>query len=80
MRPNLTTPMGQAKQLAEEATEHVTGRCLEGEPVFWMEYYRALVPGHIYSANGRAEFGITRYCEYHYDKFFDEDWTEPDEA
>ena len=43
------------------------GRCaMGGEGVFFIEHSKALVPGHICSELGKAEYGITQLCEYHF--------------
>jgi hypothetical protein len=46
--------------------------CNRGEPVFYYDFPYGLIPGHIYSDLGREEFGITAYCEYHFDEMFKE--------
>lgn len=72
-----------AKEMASMAGDwHETGRydavCIQGEPVFYMDYYKALVPGHIYSDLGMDEFKISRACEYHFDEWFDEPDNDPE--
>jgi hypothetical protein len=62
-----------AQKMAEEAKTAETGRCIQGEPVFYMEYDVPLVPGHIYSDMGRKEFRLSGLCEYHFDMFFAEE-------
>jgi hypothetical protein len=56
-----------------EVAEHpeYTKQCLLGEGVYYVEYYKALLPGHIYSQAGVKEFGISRMCEYHFDEVCD---------
>lgn len=53
--------------------------CFEGEPVFYDEDTFPSVPGQIYSQLGLKEFGISGWCEYHFDVFFgdpeeEEEW------
>jgi hypothetical protein len=43
---------------------------IEREPVFFMEWERSLVPGHIRSAAGVSEYKISKCCEYHFDEMF----------
>lgn len=52
-----------------EADENYTNRCIAGEKVFYFSYPKGLIPGHIYSLAGKAEFGISRSCEYHFDEW-----------
>lgn len=63
-------------ELREEAEHLFTKRCIEGEPMVYIECDRAVGPGHIYSHKGIAEARISGVCEYHFDKWFDPDWTE----
>lgn len=51
-------------------------RCLMGEKVFYVEYHKSLMPGHIYSSLGADEFRISRLCEFHFDEMAadDEEW------
>lgn len=60
--------LNRAKQMAAEAEQYGSGKCIMGEAVYWIEYDRPLYPGHIYTPSGRKEFGISRMCEYHFDK------------
>lgn len=46
--------------------------CIHGEPVFYYEYSRGLIPGHIYSKSGIDEYRISACCEYHFDDMFKE--------
>lgn len=65
-------------QLQEAATKQgTTKRCIDGEYMVYLPYERALVPGHIYSEDGIREARISGSCEYHFDRMFDEDWTDP---
>jgi hypothetical protein len=49
-------------------------KCFVGrEPVFYMEWNKGLIPGHIYSRAGKDEFEISRTCEYHFDEMFGDD-------
>ena len=48
-------------------------RCVNGEPVFFVEADKAYRPGHIYSQAGVDEYGISKACEYHFDNWFAED-------
>lgn len=62
------------RQMAEQAEEVAergqTPRCINGEPVFYYEWDRSLVPGHIHSPNGIDEVRISKACEYHFDQWF----------
>jgi len=62
------------KELQTRALEHTGTKCREGEGVFYAPWKEGLIPGHIYSPAGEREFGISGYCEYH----FDEITKEPD--
>lgn len=64
----------QMKEQAEQE-ESPTKKCVEGEFMLFVEWERALMPGHIYSESGIAEARISGSCEYHFDKWFatDED-------
>lgn len=57
-----------------EAKDDYTLRCIHGEKVFFYsgEAAFAMLPGQIYSDAGRREFSISRCCEYHFDRHFDE--------
>lgn len=53
---------------AVEADGEYTLYCFDTQggrhKVFYLEADRALLPGHIYSAEGRAEYRISSCCEY----------------
>lgn len=54
-----------------EADELYTNKCLHcGCKVIYAEHDHALEQGHIYSADGRAEYRISRMCEYCFDSLF----------
>jgi hypothetical protein len=53
-----------------------TMRCIEGELMLYLPFDRALVPGHIYSMDGIREARISKSCEYHFDKWFQEGWVD----
>ena len=60
----------RAHNLAQEARQG--GKCsIGGEYPFYLPASRGLVPGHIYSPKGMAEFRISRACEFHFDNAFD---------
>lgn len=63
--------------MAEEAAKTDTMRCVYGEPMLFLPYGKAVIPGHIYSEAGVREARISRCCEYHFDKAFEEGWTDP---
>lgn len=65
------------KEMRIEAETLDTKKCIEGEPMLFLEHTRALVPGHIYSAEGMSEARISGSCEYHFDRWFKEGWTDP---
>jgi hypothetical protein len=46
-----------------------TNVCIDGEPVFFFEYDRGLIPGHIYSSLGLSEYRISKSCEFHFDEW-----------
>lgn len=52
-------------------------KCIEGEFMLYLEYDRALMPGHIYSYEGVKEARISGSCEYHFDRWFKEGWRDP---
>jgi hypothetical protein len=62
--------MSRCKQTVEAAAldDEYQLRCINGEKVFFVEYHKALMPGHIYSRLGRKEFGISGCCEFHFDE------------
>lgn len=43
-------------------------RCFYGEPILYFDDMEARGPGHIYSYAGQQEYGITHFCEYHFDQ------------
>lgn len=47
-------------------------RCINGEKVFYVPTDKAYMPGHIYSEEGMREYKISKCCEYHFDKWFEE--------
>jgi hypothetical protein len=47
--------------------------CREGEHIVFFLADKAYGPGHIYSEAGAGEFGITKWCEWHFDSFTPED-------
>ena len=53
-----------------------TKRCVEGEPMLWLPYHRAVVPGHIYSEKGIDEARMSGCCEYHFDRMFEPGWVD----
>lgn len=59
--------------LVKRAEEANMGRCIYGEAVFYRPDNSAFGPGHIYSETGRAEFRISKCCEYHFDEMFKEE-------
>jgi predicted RNase H-like HicB family nuclease len=59
--------------LAAEEDENYTYKCIEGEKVFYYDWPRGLMPGHIYSETGMDEFRISRACEFHFDEWFKEE-------
>lgn len=65
----------ECEKMAEKAAfdDNYQAKCLYGEKVFYYDYPKALVPGHIYSHAGKDEFGISRCCEYHFDEMFGND-------
>lgn len=65
-----------AMKAEAEAKEDYVLRCIYGEKVFFCSGEFALLPGHIYSRAGRDEFAISKCCEYHFDRMFDEKWLE----
>ena len=61
---------------ADDAEDY-TLRCFVGkEKVFYFEYPKALLPGHIYSHAGKDEYEISQTCEYHFDEMFGDDEAE----
>lgn len=59
--------------MAEEDTSY-TLRCIYGEKVYFVEYHRALAPGHCYSEAGVREAQIvSQCCEFHFDMMFGEE-------
>jgi hypothetical protein len=49
-------------------------KCYDGEVVFFVQWHKALIPGHIYSKDGLKEYQISKHCEYHFDELtFDPD-------
>jgi len=42
-----------------------------GRPPFFFPDFKARDEGHIYSKAGVREFGISKYCEYCFDKLFE---------
>ena len=64
-------------QMADQAKDLDTKKCVEGEPMLWLPHDRALVPGHVYSEAGRDEASISGCCEYHYDRMFEPGWADP---
>lgn len=64
----------ECQKLSEQAEsdEGYTYTCTQGEKVFFYQYDHALIPGHIYSGDGIAEFRISKVCEYHFDKWMAE--------
>lgn len=64
----------QAKALAAQATPANSMVCIYGEPVFYLLADHAVIPGHIYSSDGRHEMQqISHCCEYHFDEMFADD-------
>lgn len=66
----------QVEELKRRANndETYTNRCINcKEKVVWVEADHGVAPGHIYSAAGRDEYGISRCCEYCFDELFKED-------
>jgi hypothetical protein len=60
----------EVQQRATEATpENICKFSKEREVVFQVPWHEALIPGHIYSQEGLAEFAISHTCEYHFDKW-----------
>lgn len=76
--PDYDEAMAAAIEMKAGADASGGARCIEGEAVFWLSYSEALLPGHIYSQNGREEFQkISHICEYHFDHLMwpsDEPW------
>ena len=64
------------KGMAQPGSEDRFKRCIEGEPMLWFPYHRALVPGHIYSQAGLKEARISGCCEYHFDRMFEPGWVD----
>lgn len=64
------------KGMAEAAAQTDSKRCIEGEPMLYFPYHRALVPGHIYSEGGIREARISGCCEYHFDRMFEPGWVD----
>lgn len=56
-----------------EEDDGYNNRCVNGEKVFYYDYYRGLMPGHIYSEDGMREFKMSGACEFHFDEWFAED-------
>lgn len=59
------------KYRADQEDSYTT-RCIQGEKIIYLPDDEARGPGHIYSQEGLAEFRISRCCEYHFDKWFEE--------
>lgn len=53
---------------AEAAIHTPEKKCYDGEVVFFVEWHKALIPGHIYSRAGLREYQISKHCEYHFDE------------
>lgn len=65
-----------AERVKAEVDAHPTYSliCFVGqERVFYAPDTEARMPGHIYSENGKSEYGISKTCEYHFDNMFKED-------
>lgn len=62
-----------AREIQMNAEEEIPAPCIEGEVVFFLKFFEALIPGHIYSNAGIDEYHISRTCEYHFDDWFKED-------
>lgn len=66
------------RAMAKQAAKTNTMRCIiNDEPMVFLAYGKAVVPGHIYSETGIAEARISRCCEYHFDRMFQPGWTDP---
>lgn len=63
----------EVQRRATEATpENICILSDEKEVVFQVPWHEALIPGHIYSEEGMAEYGISKTCEYHFDLWMDD--------
>lgn len=67
------------RKAAAEADDGYALYCFDTDngkhKVFYLEADQALMPGHIYSADGRSEYKISGYCE----QWFDRITVEPEE-
>lgn len=66
----------QLRKMAVSPEAAESKKCIEGEPMLYVEYDRALIPGHIYSREGIAEARISGSCEYHFDRWFEPGWVD----
>jgi hypothetical protein len=73
---DIDAAVAHLRRMAEEAKGLDTKKCVWGEPMLWMEFERALIPGHIYSYPGMDESKISGCCEYHFDRAFQPGWTD----
>lgn len=73
---DIDAAIAHLREMAERAAGADTKKCIEGEPMLWLEFERALIPGHIYSYPGIDEAKISGCCEYHFDRMFQPGWTD----
>lgn len=71
-----TNALEALRQLEAGAANADTKKCIKGEPMLWLPYERALIPGHIYSESGLSEAKISGCCEYHFDRWFEPGWVD----
>ena len=75
---DIDAAVAHLRSMAEQAAGLDTKRCVwGGEPMLWLPFQRALVPGHVYSHTGRKEAKISGCCEYHFDRAFEPGWVDP---
>jgi hypothetical protein len=61
--------LAQIERMRQDAETGGFARCDHcKQPVVWFPYRRALTEGHIYSEAGRREFGMSRLCEFDFDR------------